>query len=331
MIITRTPYRISFFGGGTDYPAWYKAHGGAVLSTAIDKYCYISCRHLPPFFEHRFRIAYSRIENVMHPREIEHPAVRAVLQYLGCEDGLEIHVDGDLPARSGMGSSSSFTVGLLHALKALHGHAIAREALARLAQHVEQQVIGESVGSQDQIAAAVGGFNRIDFLRGDGGFTVTPADVPRPRLEALQDHLMLFFTGFSRIAAKVAQSKIDNLGNRLVELTRLHAMVDEALAILQGPGPLEAFGELLHCSWLLKKNLSNQVSNQDIDHLYTIARSSGAIGGKLLGAGGGGFMLLFVRPERQAQVRESLRDLVHVPFRFEPSGSQLMRYQPSPP
>ncbi|QJI28360.1 kinase [Pseudomonas sp. ADAK18] len=328
MIITRTPYRISFFGGGTDYPAWYQDHGGAVLSTSIDKYCYISCRHLPPFFDHKYRIVYSRIENVMHPSEIQHPAVRAVLGHLGCDEGLEVHVDGDLPARSGMGSSSSFTVGLLHAIKALQGQHISHESLAELAIHVEQRVIAESVGSQDQIAAAFGGFNRIDFLRG-GGFNVTPTIVPKARLEALQTHLMLFFTGFSRIAAQIAQSKIDNLAARHVELTQIHAMVDEALDILQGSGPLEAFGELLDHSWQLKKTLSNKVSNPDLDHLYTIARSSGAIGGKLLGAGGGGFMLLFVKPELQARVRESLRDLVHVPFQFEHSGSRIVLYQPN--
>lgn len=328
MIITRTPYRISFFGGGTDYPAWYQDHGGAVLSTSIDKYCYISCRHLPPFFDHKYRIVYSRIENVMHTSEIQHPAVRAVLGHLGCDEGLEVHVDGDLPARSGMGSSSSFTVGLLHAIKALQGQHISHESLAELAIHVEQRVIAESVGSQDQIAAAFGGFNRIDFLRG-GGFNVTPTIVPKTRLEALQSHLMLFFTGFSRIAAQIAQSKIDNLAARHVELTQIHAMVDEALDILQGARPLEAFGELLDHSWQLKKTLSNKVSNPDLDHLYAIARSSGAIGGKILGAGGGGFMLLFVKPELQARVRESLRDLVHVPFQFEHSGSRIALYQPN--
>ncbi|OPA90492.1 kinase [Pseudomonas fluorescens] len=328
MIVTRTPYRISFFGGGTDYPAWYQEQGGAVLSTSIDKYCYISCRPLPPFFDHKYRIVYSRIENVMHPSQIEHPAVRAVLGHLACDDGLEVHVDGDLPARSGMGSSSSFTVGLLHAIKALQGEYISHEALARLAMHVEQQVIGESVGSQDQIAAAFGGFNRIDFLRG-GGFNVSPVIVPKARLDALQSHLMLFFTGFSRIAAQIAQSQINNLADRHAQLRQMHAMVDEALLILQGHGPLETFGELLDHSWQLKKTLSNKVSNPDIDHLYTIARSAGATGGKLLGAGGGGFMLLFVEPALHAQVRESLRDLVHVPFQFEHGGSRVVLYQPN--
>jgi D-glycero-alpha-D-manno-heptose-7-phosphate kinase len=328
MIVTRTPYRISFFGGGTDYPAWYQEQGGAVLSTSIDKYCYISCRHLPPFFNHKYRIVYSRIENVMHPSQIEHPAVRAVFGHLACDDGLEVHVDGDLPARSGMGSSSSFTVGLLHAIKTLQGKHICHEALAQLAIHVEQQVIGESVGSQDQIAAAFGGFNRIDFLRG-GGFNVNPVIARKARLDALQSHLMLFFTGFSRIAAQVAQSKIDNLANRHTELRQMQAMVDEALLILQGNGPLEDFGELLDHSWQLKKTLSNKVSNPDLDHLYNIARSAGATGGKLLGAGGGGFMLLFVQPELHLQVRESLHDLVHVPFQFEHGGSRVLLYQPN--
>ena len=219
MIITRTPFRISFFGGGTDYPAWSDKHGGSVLATSINKYCYITCRHLPPFFEHKHRIVYSKIENVVEPSEIQHPAVRAVLMNTDCSRGFEIHHDGDLPARSGLGSSSSFTVGLLNALKALEGRHVSQEELAQLAIHIEQNVIRENVGSQDQISAAFGGFNRIEFPRG-GGFRVDPVVLPRERLEAFQDHLMLFFTGLSRYASEIAKSKIDNLEQRQKELVR---------------------------------------------------------------------------------------------------------------
>ncbi|NWB87277.1 GHMP family kinase ATP-binding protein [Pseudomonas gingeri] len=328
MIVTRTPYRISFFGGGTDYPGWFREEGGVVVSTSIDKYCYINCRHLPPFFDHKYRIVYSAIENVMNPNEIQHPSVREVLRYMACDRGLEIHHDGDLPARSGLGSSSSFTVGLLHALKALSGEQISQNSLAKLAIHIEQDLIKESVGSQDQIAAAYGGFNRIDFHR-DGGFNVAPIILPEDRLQSLQEHLMLFFTGFSRVASEIAQSQIKNISSRHRELTQIMQMADESLSVLQAPGTLDDFGTLLHEGWCLKKSLSNRISNPDLDHIYSIARSAGATGGKLLGAGGGGFMLFFVKPELQRQVIESLKDLIHVPFQFESSGSRVVLYQPN--
>ncbi len=328
MILTRTPYRISFFGGGTDYPAWYRNEGGAVISTSIDKYCYINCRHLPPFFDHKYRIVYSAIENVMEPSEIQHPSVREVLRYMCCDQGLEIHHDGDLPARSGLGSSSSFTVGLLHALKALNGEQVCHDSLAKMAIHVEQNLIKESVGSQDQVAAAYGGFNRIDFHR-NGDFSVAPIILPEARLQTLQDHLMLFFTGFSRIASEIAQSQIQNISARHSELTQMMQMADEAMSVLQSSGSLDDFGALLHEGWCLKKSLSNRVSNPDLDHIYDTAIAAGAMGGKLLGAGGGGFMLFFVKPELQRQVLECMSDLVHVPFRFENSGSRVVLYQPN--
>lgn len=328
MIITRTPFRISFFGGGTDYPTWFQQHGGVVVATTIDKYCYISCRYLPPFFEHKYRIVYSRIENVVDPAEIQHPAVRAVLQHMGCKNGLEIHHDGDLPARSGLGSSSSFTVGLLNVLKALEGRYISNDELATLAIRIEQDVIEENVGSQDQISAAYGGFNRIEFLR-DGGFRVDPIILQKDRLESFQDNLMLFFTGFSRIASKIAKSKIDNIRHRQAELMRMKEMADESISILNGSGSLDGFGHLLDQGWQYKKSLSDKVSTAEIDQMYAAAREAGALGGKLLGAGGGGFMLFFVRPEDQPRVRECLDKLVHVPFRFENSGSRVVLYQPN--
>jgi len=329
MIITRTPFRISFFGGGTDYPTWVNAHGGEVLSTAIDKYCYITCRHLPPFFEFKHRIVYSLIENVRHWDEIKHPAVRAVLEWAQQEQGLEIHHDGDLPARSGLGSSSSFTVGLVHALAAMKGRLIAKDDLARDAIHIEQDLIKENVGAQDQVAAAFGGFNRIEFKR-CGGFQVSPVIIPRRRIDELQSHLMLCFTGLSRIASEVAQDQIANMGRRETELHRMRAMVDEAVKILHSANtPIAQFGKLLHDSWMLKKELSAKVSTVEIDQLYAAAREAGAIGGKLLGAGGGGFLLLFVKPELQARVKERLKHLVHVPFGFDEGGSRVVLYQPN--
>lgn len=329
MIMTRTPFRISFFGGGTDYPAWYRLHGGVVLATTINKYCYISCRCLPPFFEHKYRIVYSRIENVQEVSEIQHPAVRAVLDWARAEDGLEVHHDGDLPARSGLGSSSSFTVGLAHALSALRGRYISKEELAKNAIHIEQNIIGENVGSQDQISAAFGGFNRIEFYQ-NGAFDVSRVIVPPERIEELQNHLMLCFTGFSRIASDIAKSKIDNLMHREKELMRMQEMVQEAIDILQDVRiPIEEFGKLLDQTWKYKQMLSDRVTTPEINQIYEQARQAGSIGGKLLGAGGGGFLLLFAKPSRQAEIRERLKNLIHVPFRFEDSGSRVVLYQPN--
>jgi D-glycero-alpha-D-manno-heptose-7-phosphate kinase len=329
MIITRTPFRISFFGGGTDYPAWYMENGGAVLASTIDKYCHISCRYLPPFFKHKHRIVYSRIETVEKIEEIQHPSVRATLNWAGCGKGLEIHYDGDLPARSGLGSSSSFTVGLAHALLALQGKYTSKDELSKNAIHIEQDIIKESVGSQDQISAAFGGFNRIEF-KTNGTFQVSPVTLPHGRMQELQSHLMLFFTGFTRFASEIAKDKIKNLKNRKVELNFMLQMVDESIKILQGSNtPIDDFGNLLHESWQYKRKLSNKVSTPDIDTIFEVAINAGATGGKLLGAGGGGFVVFFVKPELQAQVRERLKNLVYVPFKFEFSGSRVMHYQPS--
>lgn len=329
MIITRTPFRISFFGGGTDYPRWFRDHGGAVLATTINKYCYITCRRLPPFFEHKHRIVYSHIENVKHNDEIQHPAVRAVLNWAKVTNGMEIHHDGDLPARSGLGSSSSFTVGLLHALQGLNGQMAYKEGLARDAIHVEQNIIGENVGSQDQVSAAFGGFNRIEFHRNDS-FDVSPVILPRHRREELHDHLMLCFTGFSRIASEVAKSKIDNLKSREKELKIMRAMVDDALSILHSTHEsIDSFGKLLDASWQYKRSLSDRVSTPEIDSIYQAAMDAGAIGGKILGAGGGGFLLIFAKPERHAAIRDRLNKLIHVPFDFEDSGSRVVLYQPN--
>lgn len=328
MIITKTPFRISFFGGGTDYPDWYLQHGGAVLATSIDKYCYVSCRHLPPFFEHRHRIVYSRIENVQSANDIVHPAVRGVFNWLGVESGLEVHHDGDLPARSGLGSSSSFTVGLLHAVRALRGEQVAKASLALEAIHVEQKVIGENVGSQDQVTAAHGGFNRVLF-RADGDILVEPVILKSERRQHLNEHLMLFFTGLTRTASDIAAEQIRNFGSKSEELHAMRAMVDEAMNILAAQNrDLDQFGKLLHEGWVHKRKLASNVSNSTIDSAYDAARKAGAFGGKLLGAGGGGFFLIFAPPEKQPQIREALSSLIHVPFRFETGGSSVALYQP---
>ncbi len=329
MIISRTPFRISFFGGGTDYPAWFRENGGAVLSTAIDKYCYISCRYLPQFFEHKYRIVYSKIENIKVIQDIEHPAVRAVLTWLKCDKGLEIHHDGDLPARSGLGSSSSFTVGLINAIMALSGRYISSAELADCAIHIEQNILKENVGSQDQIAVAYGGFNRVEF-KTDGTYDVTSIILPSERRQMLESHLMLFFTGLSRFSSDVEKTKIDNYKNREVELRKMAEMVSEAMDILNGPDRLLLeFGKLLDEGWRYKKSLSDKVSMPVIDQIYDAALKAGAIGGKILGAGGGGFLLLFVPPENQPRVKEQLKDLIHVPIRFENAGSKIVLYQPS--
>jgi len=329
VIISRTPFRISFFGGGTDYPAWFRENGGAVLSTAIDKYCYISCRYLPQFFEHKYRIVYSKIENIKVIQDIEHPAVRAVLTWLKCDKGLEIHHDGDLPARSGLGSSSSFTVGLINAIMALSGRYISSAELADCAIHIEQNILKENVGSQDQIAVAYGGFNRVEF-KTDGTYDVTSIILPSERRQMLESHLMLFFTGLSRFSSDVEKTKIDNYKNREVELRKMAEMVSEAMDILNGPDRLLLeFGKLLDEGWRYKKSLSDKVSMPVIDQIYDAALKAGAIGGKILGAGGGGFLLLFVPPENQPRVKEQLKDLIHVPIRFENAGSKIVLYQPS--
>jgi D-glycero-alpha-D-manno-heptose-7-phosphate kinase len=328
MIISRTPFRISFFGGGTDYPEWYSEHGSAVLSTTIDKYCYLTVRELPPFFNHKFRVVYSIVENVQEIGEIQHPAVRGVLEWLKVGKGLEIHHDGDLPARSGLGSSSAFTVGLINAVHALDGRYVSKEALASEAIHVEQCVLHERVGLQDQISTAFGGFNQITVAQ-NGTYTVSPMVLPRERLEALQDHLLLVFTGISRIAAEVAETVVDNMKQKAGELHTIRQMVDQAIGILSSPSTdLVEFGALLKQAWTLKRALSDSVSNSTVDNLLETALRAGAVGGKLLGAGGGGFMLLFVPPEHRARVQEALHALISVPFRFEMSGSRIVLYQP---
>jgi D-glycero-alpha-D-manno-heptose-7-phosphate kinase len=325
MIISKTPFRISFFGGGTDYPVWYKENGGQVLSTTIDKYCYITLRYLPPFFPHKHRIVYSNIEVVKDTGEIAHPAVRACLEFLKADRGLELHHDGDLPARSGLGSSSSFTVGLLNSLYALKGMMVSKMQLAKEAIYIERDVLKENVGSQDQVAASFGGLNRIIF-KGKDDFRVEPVILTSSRIKELESNLMLFFTGLSRTASTVAKSQIENTPNKTRELTTMHQMVDHALNILGANENIIEFGKLLNEGWKLKRSLSDKITNPGIDNMYEAAMRAGAVGGKLIGAGGGGFMLFFVPPENRQSVREGLKGLLEVPFCFESGGSQVIYY-----
>lgn len=329
MIINRTPFRISFFGGGTDYPSWYLKYGGRVLSTSIDKYCYITCRVLPPFFEHRLRIIYSKMEQCQHYKEIKHPAVREILHFLKLDQGLEIHHDGDLPARSGMGSSSSFTVGLLHALYAHKGIMPSKKQLAMESIHIEQKMIGETVGSQDQICVAYGGLNMIKFST-NGEIDVQPLILHSDRVKELNSHLMLFYTGIRRTASDVAQEYVNDLDNKHKLLSQMQTMVDTSVEILRSGSDICKFGELLHKTWMLKRNLSSNVSNPIVDELYERAKGAGAIGGKITGAGGGGFLLLFVPPSKQKKVRKALAEKIHVPFHFEYNGSRIIFYEPEP-
>lgn len=323
MIITRTPFRISFFGGGTDYPAWYEKNGGAVLSTSINKYCYLTCRHLPPFFNHKHRIVYSQQELVNKIDEIDHPSVRETMRFLNIDRGLEIHHDGDLPAMSGLGSSSSFTVGLVNTLNALRGQLKTKREVALDAIHIEQNLIKENVGSQDQIAASFGGFNHIQF-GGPQVIAVTPMVLSRERVRELESHLMLFFTGLARKASNIAADQIRIMPKKVKELHTMQTMVDEGISILKNKNYVEDFGKLLHESWKLKRGLTSKISNTNIDSIYETGRRAGAFGGKLLGAGGGGFMLLFARPEDQEKIRKKLKKFLHVPFSFEYLGSQII-------
>lgn len=326
MIFCRTPYRISFFGGGTDYPAWYRENGGVVLSTTINKYSYITCRYLPPFFDYKYRIRYYQREETRTVDEIQHPSVRECLRSLEFDKGIDIVHHGDLPAQSGLGTSSTFTVGLLHALSAMKHEMWTKRELAMRAIKIEQDQIGESVGSQDQTAAAFGGFNRIQF-GGAHEISVSPVILRPSKLENLEQHLMLFFTGFSRTASHLAEEQIKKIPENRANLHQMMQLVVEATSILQNRGDqLDDFGNLLNQQWLIKKGMSSKISNSEIDAIYQAGMKAGALGGKLLGAGGGGFMLFFVRPEQQKRVKEILKNLLYIPIRFDQLGSQIIYY-----
>ncbi len=324
-ITAQAPFRISFFGGGTDYPIWYKKHGGAVLSTSINKHCFISCRYLPPYFDQKHRVVWSHIENVHSISEILHPAVREGLKMLGFDDsrGLEIHHYSDLPARAGMASSSAFANALLLALKTLRMEKIDLNQLYQLALALEQDQLKESVGSQDQVATALGGFNFIKFNE-DASIDVKPVSIAPDRLERLQDNLMLVYTGTGRLSSEIAASVIADLVKHEAELKRMRELVDEALAILEGDGSLDDFGQMLDETWARKRLLAQDVSNPRIDSFYERARAAGALGGKLLGAGSSGFMIYYVPQASQQAVRDALDGLLHVPFRFSFEGAKII-------
>lgn len=327
MIITSTPLRISFFGGGTDYPVWYREHGGSVLSTTIDKSCFITSRWLPPFFEYHSRISYTKVENVVRNDEIQHPSVRACLQHLGILEGVEIHHIADLPARTGLGTSSAFTVGLLLGLYALRNQMRDKRTLAAEAIHVEQEILKEAVGAQDQVSAAYGGFNRINF-GADGSIDVRRILASPDRIGELEKHLALYFTGFSRIASEIAQEQLRVTPQKERELSTMLRLVDEAESIVVNESrSLREFGHLLHDSWQIKRTLTQKISSPEIDAIYDAGLEAGALGGKLLGAGGGGFMLFFVPPEKRAALRQRLKRLLCVPFKFSTKGSEVVVYE----
>ncbi|MCH9609797.1 MAG: D-glycero-alpha-D-manno-heptose 7-phosphate kinase [Chlamydiales bacterium] len=328
LIISRTPVRISFFGGGTDYPSYFLEHQGAVLGTTIDQYTYISVKTFESsFFDHNIRIAYSRTELVKALDQIQHPSIRETLRFREKEGNLDIHIFSDLPARTGLGSSSSFTVGFLNALYAIEGEQISKQQLAEEACHIEQNLIKENVGSQDQFHTAFGGFNLIEFK--PSGNEVRPLILTNTKKQMLQDHLLVFFTGITRFANEVVKEQLENTKKRLNDhhLQQMYDLVFKAEQILvhEPTGSMaQGFGELVHENWLLKKQLSNKVTNPQIDMAYDAAYRAGAYGGKLCGAGNGGFLALFVPPEKHASVRNALKELQEVSFKFEDSGSSIV-------
>jgi len=325
MIITQTPVRISFLGGGTDYPVHFRRHGGATLVATINQHTLITVHKLTRFVDHEIRVYYSHVEVVSALDDVRHPSARECLRFAGIERGVEIHYVNDLPARTGLGSSSSATVGLLHALHALKGEVVGRTQLAAEAVYVEQEMIKERVGCQDQYACALGGLIALRFGC-DGQVRIEPVIVPAGRLRALRERLMLLYTGVQRHAHEVVDEQLARTvaGDNDAPLTKLAALVDEGIRVLTGDGPLTQFGELLDDAWHLKRKLSSRVATGAVDDAYKRARAAGAVGGKLLGAGGGGFLLIYVEPERRADVRQALHDMHEVTFEFDADGSTLI-------
>ena len=326
MIITRTPFRMSFFGGGTDMKEFFNEHGGAVISTTFDKYCYVTVRHLPPFFDFKNELTYSKIERTSTTEEIIHPAIRNAMQYLNMND-IRLTYEADLPARSGLGTSSSFAVGMLNAFHSLNGVYASKKQLADEAIHLERDLCNEAGGWQDQIAASFGGFNRIDFS--DNSYEVAPIIISKQKKEQLNNNLMMFFTGFTRFSSDVqkanASGKIDKTQQKL-EMLRL---VDEAEKVLQSKeSNLDDFGYLLNTTWNLKRQTGSAISTNSIDELYDKGIKAGALGGKLLGAGGGGFLVFYVTPEKQESVRHAMQDLLYIRFKFENNGTKVIYYVP---
>lgn len=325
MIITKTPFRMSFLGGGTDYQPFFEEHGGSVISTTFDKYCYVTVRHQPPFFDWKNHIVYTKMERTNSVDEIEHPLVRNAMKFLDMHD-LHVVYDSDLPARSGLGSSSSFAVGLLNGFHALKGKYVDRHRMAEEAIYVERELCAESGGWQDQVAVAFGGLNRIDFR--NGGFTVHPVIITKTKKQLLNDHLMLFFTGFSRVSAEIADAQMKATKSKTAELLEMLKLVDEGEWILTNKCDICEFGRLLDHTWRLKRGLTSKISTDSIDAIYQKALNAGAIGGKLMGAGGGGFIMIFAEPDRHTAIKRALDGLLYVPFAFEDGGAQILYYAP---
>ena len=326
MIITKTPFRMSFFGGGTDVADFFDQYGGSVISTTFDKYVYVTVRHLPRFFEYRDEIIYSKTERVVRIDDIEHPMVRNAMKMLDMHE-LHISYDADLPARTGLGTSSTFAVGLLNAFYALKGKYASKDTLAKDAIYLERELCKEAGGWQDQIAASFGGFNRIDFQQ--GSFAVKPIVISPERQKTLDDNLLLFFTGFTRFSFEVQKQTFGNIDSKVAMLNQMKVLVDEAEKILLDPNAdLDTFGTLLGKEWEIKRSLSGSVSSSDIDALYKCGIESGALGGKILGAGGGGFLLFYCPLQNQERLRAALHDYMEVPFSFERGGSRVVYYAP---
>ena len=325
MIITQTPFRMSFFGGGTDFPGFYREHGGVVLSTTFDKYCYVNVRHLPRFFDYTTELSYAKTERVTDVESIEHPAIREAMKMLDMHE-IRLTYEADLPARSGLGTSSSFAVGMLNAFYALKGKYADKRKLADDAIYLERVLCKESGGIQDQIAASFGGFNKISFNA--DGYTVSPVIISPERKLRLNDNLMLFFTGFSRFSSDIQVEAEKSLKSKEAQLLEMLQLVDEAEQVLTSKTDLTEFGKLLDYTWKLKRGITSKVSTDSIDAIYDKAIKAGATGGKLLGAGGGGFLLFYVEADKQKNVHEALEDLLYVPFEFETAGTQVIHYTP---
>ena len=321
MVISKTPFRMSFFGGGTDFSEYFEKYGGSVLSATFDKYCFVTVRDFPPFFDHKNQLTYSKIERFDSPDELSHPLVREALKYLH-ENGIQISYDADLPARTGIGSSSSFAVGLLNSIHTLRGKYTDKKQLATEAILLERVLCKEYGGIQDQIAAAYGGLNRIDFNK--DGFQVSPISISEERLEKLNSNLLLFFSGQSRFSSEIAKEQTSRTAENTETLHKMKALVDEGEKILCSKSSLDDFGELLDYSWKMKTTLANNITNDEINAFYETALRNGALGGKLLGAGGGGFILLYVPEKYQSKVKTALEKYMYVPFRFENDGSRIL-------
>lgn len=326
MIITKTPFRMSFFGGGTDMENFFKEHGGAVLSTTFDKYCYVNVRHLPRFFDYTTELSYSKTERVTDVKDIQHPAIREAMKMLDMHE-IRLTYEADLPARSGLGTSSSFAVGMLNAFYALKGKYASKKKLADEAIYLERVLCDEAGGWQDQIAAAYGGFNRINF--GPDGYEVLPIIISPERKKQLNDNLLMFFTGFTRFSSEVQKANASSKEDKTAQLKQMLALVDQAEEVLvDKTRDLDDFGRLLDQTWRLKRQTGAAVSTDNIDGLYEKGIQAGALGGKLLGAGGGGFLVFYVQPEKQKAVMEAMSDLLYIPFRFEDGGTRVIHYTP---